>query len=300
MSQLSFRFAGHILKEAAHKFFADDCFTLASSISFIFLFSLIPLSTISLFFLNMSKGFFFPAGIDSSHLIDLLAEETVRLIPFVSKQWVRYSILQPRPYSSFNIANFFLLPVISGFVFQALEGSYRKIFSLPYRNLIFSQIFYAAISILTVLVLFTINFAWIVLSTIGSYFNGMLAKVEHIQQLYTSALQLFNPLAINILSFLALLILFLISQKFFLNIRIRFYHSLAAGIVFCLLWFAARFGFGIYLHHISKINLLYGSLSSIAITLLWIFYSSVALLYSVEFMYVLHRWNHSKIPHGPK
>ncbi|MBW1957869.1 MAG: hypothetical protein JRF31_06980 [Deltaproteobacteria bacterium] len=35
-------------------------------------------------------------------------------------------------------------------------------------------------------------------------------------------------------------------------------------------------------------NLLYGSLSSVIVILLWIFYSSAALLYSVEVMYVLH------------
>ena len=44
----------------------------------------------------------------------------------------------------------------------------------------------------------------------------------------------------------------------------------------------------------SRINVLFGSLSSVCIILLWIFYSSVALLYTVEYMYVLH-WGPYKV-----
>jgi uncharacterized BrkB/YihY/UPF0761 family membrane protein len=43
--------------------------------------------------------------------------------------------------------------------------------------------------------------------------------------------------------------------------------------------------------HISEVNLLYGSLSSVILVLMWIFYSSMALLFSVEVMHVLHCGN---------
>jgi membrane protein len=55
-----------------------------------------------------------------------------------------------------------------------------------------------------------------------------------------------------------------------------------------VLWIGARECFGLYIQNVSRINVLFGSLGSVCIVLLWIYYSSLALLYSVEFMYALH------------
>jgi uncharacterized BrkB/YihY/UPF0761 family membrane protein len=65
-------------------------------------------------------------------------------------------------------------------------------------------------------------------------------------------------------------------------------HRLISAALSSILWVFARGLFKLYLLHISKVNLLYGSLSSVIVILLWIFYASAALLYSVEVMFVLH------------
>ena len=65
-------------------------------------------------------------------------------------------------------------------------------------------------------------------------------------------------------------------------------YRLLSAVLFSVLWIFARGLFKLYLLHISRVNLLYGSLSSVIVILLWIYYSSAALLYSVEVMYVLH------------
>jgi uncharacterized BrkB/YihY/UPF0761 family membrane protein len=53
----------------------------------------------------------------------------------------------------------------------------------------------------------------------------------------------------------------------------------------------ARQIFGVYIQHISEVNILYGSLSSVIVILMWVFYSSMALLFSIEVMFVLHSGN---------
>ena len=58
--------------------------------------------------------------------------------------------------------------------------------------------------------------------------------------------------------------------------------------------------FGLYIRHVSSINVLFGSLSSVCIILLWTYYSSIALLYSVEYMYVLHRGPFRRWERDPK
>jgi membrane protein len=76
-----------------------------------------------------------------------------------------------------------------------------------------------------------------------------------------------------------------------LNIKIKWRYRLISGTIFCLLWMIARKVFGLYILHISEVNLLYGSLSSVIVILMWVFYSSMALLFSIEVMFVLHSGN---------
>ena len=83
-------------------------------------------------------------------------------------------------------------------------------------------------------------------------------------------------------------IFFLATVKIFLNIKVQMKYRLFSAGLFSVLWIIARRVFKLYLYHVSRVNLLYGSLSSVIVILLWIFYSSAALLYSVEVMYVLH------------
>jgi membrane protein len=91
-----------------------------------------------------------------------------------------------------------------------------------------------------------------------------------------------------VVSIAVLIIFFLVTVKIFLNIRIEMKYRLFSAVLFSALWIFARGLFKLYLFHISRVNLLYGSLSSVIVILLWIYYSSAALLYSVEVMHVLH------------
>ena len=99
-------------------------------------------------------------------------------------------------------------------------------------------------------------------------------------------------LPVNVISGLVILLFYLSTIRLFLNIKIKYRYRFISGIIFCLLWLFARKIFGIYIQQISEINLLYGSLSSVIVILMWIFYSSMALVFSVEVMYVLHNRNY--------
>ena len=100
-----------------------------------------------------------------------------------------------------------------------------------------------------------------------------------------------NSLQINGASVLVIIGFFLATVKLFLNVKIKLRHQVLAGLIFCLLWILARNFFGFYVHHVTEVNLLYGSLSSVILILMWIFYSSMALLFSIEVMHALHCGN---------
>jgi membrane protein len=182
-----------------------------------------------------------------------------------------------------------MLPLISGLFIKSLETSYRKIFKLPSRHLVFGQAFYIIISVFAGLLFFMSNFIWIIVSTVGSHVLNTINNTPYVNQIYQLAMPVLTSHRLNLLSALVLIAFYLVTIKLFLNIKIRFRHRLFSAIVFCLLWLIARQLFSLYISHITEVSVLYGSLSSVILILMWIFYSALALLFSVEVLYNLHR-----------
>jgi membrane protein len=278
----------NICTTAFKTFHKDNCLTLSSSISFIFLFSIIPFSTLSLFVFSAIQRIVFSGDIWTNKLTEMIADELVHVIPFVTIKWVKTYIINPKAYGSFTLFSFLLLPIISGFIFHELEMSYRRIFKLPGRHLLLTQIFYSITSIFAVLLLYTSNFLWLIISSAASQIHSFLITNSYLREVLTFTSSYLSSILTDVVSIAVLVIFFLATVKIFLNVKIQLKYRLFSATLFSGLWIFARGLFKLYLLHISRVNLLYGSLSSVIVILMWVYYSSAALLYSVEVMYVLH------------
>ena len=285
-------FSGYKLFSVSFKkFLEDDCFTLSLSVSFVFLLSIIPFATLSILIFDLIQKLFFAHTNWAGQVTDLLAEELNQVIPFVSREWMKSHVINPDAYGSFKTINFLMLPIISGLIFKTLETSYRKIFQLPSRHLLLGQAIYVTMSIFAVLLFFISNYIWIIVSTSASHFLNSINKTPDLENLYRLAVGYTRSQPINLVSLLVLIGFYLVTVKLFLNVKIKWRYQFLSGLIFCILWILARQFFGLYIQHISEVNLLYGSLSSVILFLMWIFYSSMALLFSLEVMHVLHRGN---------
>ncbi|MEJ2100022.1 MAG: YihY/virulence factor BrkB family protein [Desulfobacterales bacterium] len=278
----------NLFSAAFTKFARDDCVTLSLSVSFVFLLSIIPFTTLSILIFDIVKGFFVSNTAWAGNISETLAEEINHIIPFISKEWIKSHVVNPDAYGSFKAINFLMLPIISGLFFKSLETSYRKIFQLSSRHLLFGQAFYVIITVFAGLLFFMSNFIWIILSTVMSHILNAVNSAPYVNQLSRLALGAFTSHRMNLLSAMVLVVFYLVTIKLFLNIKIRLRHRLVASVVFCLLWIVARKLFNLYISHITEVSVLYGSLSSVIVILMWIFYSSLALLFSVELLYTLH------------
>lgn len=289
----SFLSQSKLFTESFKNLYYDDCLTQSSSISFVFLLSIIPFAMLNIFIFNLIQRIAFPDLSLVDNIRDFLAKEIVHFIPVISEEWVKNRIVySSKAFASFKIINFILLPIVSSLLFKTLETSYRKIFRLPGRHLLFSQAFYALLAIFIALLLFITSFTWNIISPPFMRVISTFDKIEYFTNI--NLLLNNNPLIpkINFLSVLLITIFYFVTVKIFLNIKIKVFHTLISGFVFCLLWLIAREIFQFYVEHISKVNLVYGSLSSIIIILLWIYYSSAALLYSIELLHLLHIKKH--------
>ena len=285
-------FSGHKLFVVSFKkFLQDDCFNLSLSISFVFLMSIIPFATLSILVFDLIQNLFFAHTDWAGQATELLADELNQVIPFVSREWMKSHVINPDAYGSFKAINFLMLPIISGLIFKTLETSYRRIFELPARHLVLGQAIYITMSIFAVLLFFIANYIWIILSTSASHFLSSIDKTPYLENLYQLAVNYTRSQPINFMSLLVLIGFYMVTVKLFLNVKIKWRYQFFSAVIFCVLWIVARKFFGLYIQHISEVNLLYGSLSSVILFLMWIFYSSMALLFSLEVLHVLHRGN---------
>jgi membrane protein len=275
---------------AFKKFLHDDCISLSSSISFVFILSIIPFATLNTFIFRAIQKLVFSDNSFAEFLQHVLAKEMVKFIPLITEEWVNANIFQPHTArASFTVINLCLLPIVSGLVFKTMETAYRRIFSLPGRHLFFGQVLYAMVTVFIVLLFFITSFTWSIVSAPLLEIIRALAANSYFIPINTFLNTHPIILKINFVSIVTILLFYFATIKIFLPVfSIALRHILCSGIVFCTLWLLARIFFQVYVQHISRVNVVYGSLSSIVIILLWIFYSSIALLYSIEILYVLN------------
>jgi len=70
--------------------------------------------------------------------------------------------------------------------------------------------------------------------------------------------------------------------------KVKFVYSLLAGIVSGSIWYLTRLGLNIYLKIIPQMNLLYGSFTFIPIFLIWLYFTWIIVLFGVELNYSFH------------
>jgi membrane protein len=279
-----FTAVGRTIAQALKNFFKDDCLTLSSAFSYVFLLAIIPFSTLSIYLFKMILKLVIADTSWTGDVIEVFTDELTNFIPFISRDWVRTYVINPKAYHSFNVFNFVLLPLVSGVMFSSLESSYRKIFKLPTRNMLIGQALYGLASIFIVLFLFITNFIWSIMASTKSF--NQIDFVSYIRHFYK--LVHLNP-NFPLFSILVLVLFFVVTVRTFLpHLQIPLKYRITAGAIFAALWTVARELFGMYMHHMSGINVVYGSLSSIVIILLWVFYSAITLYFSVEIMQVLY------------
>jgi uncharacterized BrkB/YihY/UPF0761 family membrane protein len=93
-----------ILRKAFRKFIDDDCVTLATAISYVFLLSLVPFSTLTVYIISVVQAWFFPIhGGWGQSVKEIYTEEIAQMIPFIGREWLIKYVIEARAGISFKI-----------------------------------------------------------------------------------------------------------------------------------------------------------------------------------------------------
>ncbi len=81
--------------------------------------------------------------------------------------------------------------------------------------------------------------------------------------------------------------MFVLIYRIIPNKKVHFTSALQAALFASLLWELAKHLFGLYIVHLAEYSIFYGSLSTLVIFVLWVYYSSTILVLGGEFAYFL-------------
>jgi membrane protein len=242
------------------KYHHDDCLSYAASVSFFLTISLIPLSTLVFRLMSLVLG----NGAYSQRLQHAIAE----MYPYVPDNFIRETIAQSKRVSGLGISWIILLLGANWGVTQ-LDRSLAHIFGLRVKSQ--KQ---------------TRRLAF--LRRLGVVLAGLIFLVILLSAGFEWSLRrqaLFSPtLTITLLPALLGLLLTTMVLQHIPRRHVKFIHAFAGALVTMLLWWGAKWIFGIYYAHAKELTwgILYGSLGSLMAALLFLYYSCCIFLLGAE------------------
>lgn len=255
-------------------FLEDDCLTHSAALAYYTTFSLAPI----LFIIVSVSGFFFGSEAAQGEIYRktaaLIGEEAARLV----ESLVRVAYLgRGGPWAIAGGAATVLVGATS--VFAAIHNALNKIWGtqkilerLTFRQLLHRRFMGLLITLLIGLLIILVTIAEQVLNVVYA----------HLNELLPAPLQKLTALTDRGLIFAILLLLFWLIYQWLSDVPMSRVHTFY-GALFTTIFFAVgRWLIGIYIAY-SSINLIYGAAASLAVLLVWIYYSSIIFLMGAEF-----------------
>jgi membrane protein len=259
--------------DALKRFNDDHCFLLSSGIAFALLLCLIPLL---LLVLALIGTYLFSDQEVLNHISEYLRDMLPSLDPKIRKNILE--IVQDR--RIVGILGMGGLLWTSTWVFGSLRSALNIIFRVKReRSLLRGK----AVDLFMLFLAGTILLMSMALSSVITLSQGYLFKFP------LDIGFIFHPILKYLLPFLFTFSMFFLIYKIAPNKRIHSVIALKATFLASILWEVAKQLFGWYIMHLGRYSLLYGSLSTLAIFLIWIYYTSAIFLFGGEIASILEQ-----------
>lgn len=260
-----------LLWQALKKFNRDNGFFLASGITFNILINLIPF----IMLLLASVGAYL---YNDQDVLNHIRAYFRNVAPVLDPQIVKnlMDVIQNR--QIVGILGFVGFLWFSTYVFASLRIALNIVFRVEKNR---GMLFGIGIDLLMILLVGILILVSMILSSVITFIQGYQGRIPVAM----------GPTIQWILKYLLPFILtagmFFLIYKIIPNKEVRSKSALQAALFTGLLWELAKHLFSWYVVHLAKYSLVYGSLSTLVIFILWVYYSSTILVLGGEFAYFL-------------
>lgn len=262
------RLTGQSLYQGFVSFYKSDDLTYASSIAYYALLSLFPLLLLMLSLLGALTA----SESDRAAVINFAFQYFPRQLEFITSQLDAFR----KSRHVLGIGSVLVLIWASLGFFGALTSAVNHAWRVErqfsyWKHKLVSFLMLVAAGVLAFAVLLLISARGIVSA---SWFARVLAQVPW--------LGFFTGLAVEWATTMTLIFVVGLVFYFVPNAKVRFKDVWVGAVVTGLLWRLALYGFSWYVRDLSRFNV-HGSIAAVVVFLVWVYLSSVILLYGVEF-----------------
>ena len=260
-----------LLWQALKKFNDDNGFFLSSGITFNILINLIPFIML---LLALVGTYLYNDQDVLNHIHAYFRDLAPALDPKVMKTLM--DVIQNR--QIVGIVGFVGLLWISTWVFSSLRIALNIVFRAEKSR---GMLWGIAVDLLMILLVGILLLVSMILSPVVIFLQGYQGRI---------------PVAIGptiqwilkyLLPFFLTCCMFFLIYKIIPNKKVHFTSALQAALFTSLLWELAKYLFAWYVLHLARYSIVYGSLSTLAVFVLWVYYSSTILVVGGEFAYFL-------------
>ncbi len=267
-------------------FYQDDGHIMAAAIAFYAILSLIPFLLLLLSFAGYLLSHFQQDYTSQEELFNHLLTYVQAVVPFLGEDVMARLQGMVSNRQAYGLTGIVVLLITSGLVFRTLELAFARIFKTRRRrSMLVSQLFFVAFLLALGLLFLLAHYLGVITSTFATARNVNLGA--RLQEILSA-----SPLLRISVTVLIATLVFVVLLKYFTKERVRIQYAFYGGLLFSVLWMLAIRAFAYYLSHIARFSLLYGSLATLAIIVVWIFYSALVLLLCAEFTCVLQARKH--------
>lgn len=266
-SSIIIRLPRYLLK-SFKDFYIDEGIFLSAALAFFSILSIMPLS---MFVVNILLNI-----IQEEKIIKFVYGKLVNIFPEIEFQTLK---ILKRSLASKEVStgSLILYGIFSLQLFTAIEFSLNKIFNISNkRNFIKSFL----MSFFMIAIIITLSAASFTVSYIIKAFQPLLAPELHIVTSFFLK---------NVLSFLLILTLAMLVYKIIPNKKIKFKLALTGAIITTTLIEIAKYIFTFYVSEVINMSTLYGTVFTLPILLMWLFYVWSVFLYGAEVIKNLER-----------
>ncbi|WP_448519799.1 YihY/virulence factor BrkB family protein [Rhodoflexus sp.] len=272
---------GRSLCVLGRNFIQDDCFTHSAALAYYTTFSLAPILFIILSVSSFVFGQEAAQGEIYSKTAALIGGETARLIESI----IRFAYFEGRSSGAFAIG---IVTVLVGAtsVFSAIHNALNKIWGMKTKDrLTFLQLLKKRF--IGLVITFIIGLLIVVLMIVE---QTMAVIYNRISEALTWQLQFMKALTGRGLIFCILLLLFWLIYQGLSDVKMSMLHTFYGALFTTIFFGVGRWLIGIYIGF-SSISLIYGAAASLAVLLVWIYYSSIIFLMGAEFTKLMSKFS---------
>ncbi len=262
-----------VARDAAELWLQHNAFSHAGALAFYTLFSLAPVFVIAVAVIGVVFGEDAARGQIVAQLQDLIGREAASAVEqAVARSRIQESGLWP---SVLGVAT---LLVGATTVFGQMQFSLNSIWGVAARPSRSSVFVFVKNRLLSLTVVLSIGFVLLVSLLLGVVLRAVLRFTQYFVPAVASLLSGAEVLV----SFVAMALLFCAIFKVLPDVMLRWRDVLVGALVTAALFSVGRYGIAAYLAYTATAST-YGAAGSVVLVLLWVYYSSLILLYGAAF-----------------